>query len=134
MIRVVSALLVVAMVVYALIDCSRTPDEEMPARIPKIVWVVLIVVFPGIGALAWIVVSRASRASSASAGRPGLWSGPQRPARPRRRGPVAPDDDPEFLERLERERRRRNAEEREQRRSEEPDDGTNADDSTTGRT
>lgn len=114
MLRILPAVLLIALVVYALIDCVRTPDDDMPAGIPKVLWVVLIIVFPGIAALAWIVVSRVARANAdtASNGRPGLWSSPS-PQRPvRRSGPLAPDDDPEFLARLEAERRRAERERR----------------------
>ncbi|PFG40350.1 phospholipase D-like protein [Georgenia soli] len=114
MLRILPAVLLIALVVYALIDCVRTPDDDMPAGIPKVLWVVLIIVFPGIAALAWIVVSRVARATAdnASNGRPGLWSSPS-PQRPvRRSGPLAPDDDPDFLARLEAERRRADRERR----------------------
>lgn len=114
MLRILPAVLLIALVVYALIDCVRTPDEDMPAGIPKVLWVVLIIVFPGIAALAWVVVSRVARATAESSSnrRPGLWSSPS-PQRPTRRtGPLAPDDDPEFLARLEAERRQAERERR----------------------
>ncbi|PYF99571.1 Phospholipase_D-nuclease N-terminal [Georgenia satyanarayanai] len=89
----------IALVVYALVDCVRTNNADMPGGLPKALWAILIVVFPGAGALAWLVVSRATRQAagqvrggSAPVGRPSR-PGPRRPA-PR---PLAPDDDPEFL-------------------------------------
>ncbi|WP_127132124.1 PLD nuclease N-terminal domain-containing protein [Georgenia sp. SYP-B2076] len=102
--KLLPVILLLAVIIYALIDCVRTPEDSMPAGIPKALWVVLILVFPGLGALAWLVISRIARAEAAqqSGTRPGPWTAP--PAR--RRGPVAPDDDPEFLARLEAERRR----------------------------
>lgn len=103
--RVLLPLLVFGLVVYALIDCVRTPDEEMPVGMPKVLWVVLIILFPGIAAVAWIVVSRVARAQSHGPARQGLWSAPPPPQAPRRSGPLAPDDDPEFLRRLEAQRR-----------------------------
>ncbi|MFH5822000.1 PLD nuclease N-terminal domain-containing protein [Georgenia sp. AZ-5] len=107
--RVVAVVLLLAVIIYALIDCVRTPGPSMPAGIPKAGWVVLILVFPGLGAVAWLVISRVARAETGGRGgaarRPGQWSpGPSRPGR--RSGPVAPDDDPDFLARLEAERRR----------------------------
>ncbi|WP_052436224.1 PLDc N-terminal domain-containing protein [Georgenia sp. SUBG003] len=108
MLRILPAVILIALVVYALIDCVRTPDDDMPAGMPKVLWIVLIIVFPGIAAVAWIVVSRVARATSGETtrSRPGVWSSPS-PRKPvRRSGPVAPDDDPEFLARLEAERRR----------------------------
>ncbi|GAA4418321.1 PLD nuclease N-terminal domain-containing protein [Georgenia halophila] len=116
-------ILIFAMVVYALIDCSRTPDDEMPAGLPKVLWIILIVLVPAVGALAWIIVSRVSRskAQTTTDRRPGVWSAPTDRKPIRRSGPVAPDDDPEFLNRLERERRRA---ERERQARERRDDGT----------
>ncbi|WP_193312879.1 PLD nuclease N-terminal domain-containing protein [Georgenia subflava] len=108
MLRLLLVILPLALVIYALIDCARTPDDEMPAGIPKIVWIVLIILFPGIAALAWIIVSRVARSEATAAARvrPGLWSSPTPPRPVRRHGPLAPDDDPDFLARLESERRR----------------------------
>ncbi|MCK6209795.1 PLDc N-terminal domain-containing protein [Georgenia sp. EYE_87] len=113
--RILPVVLLIALVVYALIDCVRTPDDDMPVGIPKVLWVILIILFPGIAALAWIVVSRVARANAAKAAgpvRPGLWSSPTPPRPVRRSGPVAPDDDPEFLARLEADRRRAERERR----------------------
>ncbi|WP_448073470.1 PLD nuclease N-terminal domain-containing protein [Georgenia yuyongxinii] len=114
--RLFPVILLVAVIVYALIDCVRTPGDRMPAGIPKVLWLVLIVVFPGLGALAWIVISRIALAeTSRQAGtrpRPGLWSAEPNRRTPWRSGPVAPDDDPEFLARLEAERRRAERERR----------------------
>lgn len=99
MLRYLPFILLVALVVYALVDCVRSDDADMPVGLPKALWVILIVVFPGAGALAWLVVSRVSRQAagqvrggSGPVGHPSR-PGPRRPA-PR---PIAPDDDPEFL-------------------------------------
>lgn len=106
--RFLPVILLVVLVVYALIDCVRSDDADLPAGLPKAVWVILIVVFPGIGALAWLVVSRVHRqAQQASRGSTTLF--PRGPGRPTSRRPaprpVAPDDDPEFLASLDRPRR-----------------------------
>lgn len=102
-----------ALLIYALIDCARTPDEDMPARMPKMLWIALIVLLTPVGPIAWVIVSRVKAAEE----RGGtvertVWSserGPSfhRPVPPR---PVAPDDDPEFLRRLEQDLRRRRRE------------------------
>ena len=31
--------LVLALTIYSLLDCARTPEESMPARMPKLLWV-----------------------------------------------------------------------------------------------
>ncbi len=81
---------VLVLVVYALVDCLRTRGAEVRGM-PKALWVALIVLLPGVGALAWLLAGR-DRGSASP---------------PARRGrPVAPDDDPEFLWRLEQQRRK----------------------------
>jgi Phospholipase_D-nuclease N-terminal len=103
MARVLLVLLAVGLAVYALVDLASS-DEDERGGIPKWLWVVLIVLLPFVGAIAWILVRRSQR----SAARYGAGGRPGRPwaARRRRSGPVAPDDDPEFLWRLEQEQRR----------------------------
>ena len=114
--RALLPVLVLALTIYALLDCARTPEELMPARMPKLVWIFLIVVAMGVGPIAWIIVSRVKAAEErGGVVEPTVWSSKEgtqfrRPERPR---PVAPDDDPEFLRSLERDiRRRRRAEDR----------------------
>ena len=102
--RIVLIVLAIALVLYSLLDCARTPEEGLPARIPKFVWIILIILFPTVGAIAWIITSRVKAAEErGGVVEPTVWSSRegttfQRPARPR---PVAPDEDPEFLRSLE---------------------------------
>ena len=108
--RIVLIVLVFALTLYALLDCARTPDESMPARMPKYLWITLVVLFPTIGPIAWIIVSRVKAAEERGGYvEPTVWSSREgttfrRPQRPR---PMAPDDDPEFLRDLEQDIRRR---------------------------
>ena len=108
--RIVLIVLVFALTLYALLDCARTPDESMPARMPKYLWITLVVLFPTIGPIAWIIVSRVKAAEERGGYvEPTVWSSKEgttfrRPQRPR---PMAPDDDPEFLRDLEQDIRRR---------------------------
>jgi len=89
--RQLLVLAVFAVVVYALVDCLRTDGKDVRG-LPKPLWIVVILLTAGVGAVAWLVL--------------GKGRGPSTP--PARRGrPVAPDDDPEFLWRLEQERRRK---------------------------
>lgn len=105
--------LVLALTIYALLDCARTPDEGLPARMPKMLWVLIIVMTSGIGAIAWIIMSRVKAAEDrGGVVEPRVWSSPdatplRRPERPRQ---AAPDDDPEFLRGLEEDIRRRRRE------------------------
>ncbi|MEE6282557.1 PLD nuclease N-terminal domain-containing protein [Georgenia sunbinii] len=100
--RYLPFILILALTIYALVDCVRNDDSDMPVALPKGVWLLLIVLFPAIGPITWLVVSRASRQTareggtvyrSSSAG----YQRPARPSRPPRMRPVAPDDDPDFL-------------------------------------
>ncbi|HRW17623.1 MAG TPA: PLD nuclease N-terminal domain-containing protein [Dermatophilaceae bacterium] len=81
MIRFLPLVVELAVLVYCLIDISQRDEREI-RNLPKMWWVVLVILLPIIGGVAWLV-----------AGRPQRYGYP--PARP-----LAPDDDPEFLRRL----------------------------------
>ena len=89
--RIVLIVLVFALTLYALLDCARTPDESMPARMPKYLWITLVVLFPTIGPIAWIIFSRVKAAEERGGYvEPTVWSSKEgttfrRPARARRR-------------------------------------------------
>lgn len=82
-------LIPVALAVWAMVDVLQTPDEQLRGM-PKVLWVLLILLFTPIGPLVYLFAGkdrsqgRAQRAAQAG---------------PRGYG-MAPDDDPEFLERL----------------------------------
>lgn len=121
---------VIALALYALIDCVRTPEEDMPARMPKHLWITLILMFSTImlGPLAWIITSRVSAAEKRGGQLSGgLWSaekGVDLHLSHHASAPAAPDDDPEFLRKLDEqvqaERRRRQREQLQQNRSQRP--------------
>jgi len=81
MIRPLAVLVAAGLLVYCLIDCMQA-DEHRVRHLPRLLWMVLIVVVPVVGPVAWLLV-----------GRP-VWQAPWS-ARPNR--PAAPDDDLEFL-------------------------------------
>jgi Phospholipase_D-nuclease N-terminal len=104
MLRYLPFLLVLALWIYAFIDCLNTPEEEVRG-LPKVVWVIIILLFGEVlvGPVAWLVAGRA-RKGSAGGSTPSEWHRNHRtdgvsPARaePGARGWVAPDDNPEFL-------------------------------------
>ena len=105
MLRVLLPLIAVGLAVYALVDLASS-DEEDRGGIPKGLWVVLIVLLPFLGPIAWVLVKRSQRSTPRyrTGGRP--TTGGAGGSRRRRTGPVAPDDDPEFLWRLEQQQRR----------------------------
>ncbi|GAA4935714.1 PLD nuclease N-terminal domain-containing protein [Actinoplanes utahensis] len=94
MIRLYSlfALIDIVLIICALISCLSAEEHEIRA-LPRIVWVILILLFSPIGGIAWFVAGRPPRPVKLSNGttwRPG--SGFPEKGRPR-----SPDDDPEFL-------------------------------------
>ncbi|MEN0129428.1 MAG: PLD nuclease N-terminal domain-containing protein [Brevundimonas sp.] len=90
--RYLGTLLVIGLVVYAAIGIVRSEPAER-LNVPRPLWLLVVVLFPVIGAVVWIVVSTTHRASK---------------PRTIAHGPSAPDDDEEFLWRLDEERRRTN--------------------------
>lgn len=92
MIRLLPWLLTIAVTVYAVVDCVQTDDAQVRG-LPKLLWLLLILLFPIVGAIAWFIAGRPQRGT---AGRGPSGRGPtHRPPPPR-----GPDDDPDFLRRL----------------------------------
>ncbi|RAJ38764.1 phospholipase D-like protein [Kitasatospora sp. SolWspMP-SS2h] len=93
MLRVVPVVALLALWVWAFIDCLTTPEDEV-RHLPKVVWVIVVLLFPLVGSIAWLVAGRdrarrrASRPSGPAAGSRSYGSAGR---------PLAPDDDPEFL-------------------------------------
>lgn len=124
---------VIALALYALIDCVRTPEEDMPARMPKHLWITLILMFSTIvlGPLAWIITSRVSAAEKRGGQLSGgLWSaekGVDLHLSRHASAPAAPDDDPDFLRKLDEQvqaqKRRRQRDQLQQNRSQHPQTG-----------
>ncbi|MBV1848779.1 PLD nuclease N-terminal domain-containing protein [Catellatospora tritici] len=88
----------IALTVAALISCLSAEEGQIRA-LSRGIWVVIILLFSPIGAIAWFVAGREPQP------RPGTWrqgSGFPEYERPRQ---VAPDDDPEFLRRLAKEQK-----------------------------
>ncbi|WP_030379729.1 MULTISPECIES: PLD nuclease N-terminal domain-containing protein [unclassified Streptomyces] len=95
MLRYLPFLLVLALWIFAFVDCLNTPEEEVRG-LPKVVWVIVILLFGEVlvGPVAWLIAGKVRRpAGAAGAGR---W--------------VAPDDNPEFLRSLGEDGKRRDAE------------------------
>jgi hypothetical protein len=91
----VVALLEIGLLIFCLIDVIQTPADEIRG-LGKGLWVVLIIILPLVGGIAWIVAGRPVRNAPGSGWRPG--SGFPESQRPRpTRAPVGPDDDPDFL-------------------------------------
>ena len=90
MLRLLPWLLTLAVTIYAVVDAIQSDDAQV-RNLPKLLWILLILLFPLVGSIAWFLAGRPPRA------RP--QRGPGRPG-PGRRPPQGPDDDPDFLRRL----------------------------------
>ena len=87
MLKIVLYALPIVLAVYALVDLVQTPDDDVQG-LPRLVWVLVIVVAWVVGPLAWLLAGRKGRRL------PGLL--PRTDGPPTRRV-IAPDDDPDFL-------------------------------------
>jgi hypothetical protein len=90
MLRLLPWLLTLAVTIYAVVDAIQSDDAQV-RNLPKLLWILLILLFPLVGSIAWFLAGRPPRS------RP--QRGPGRPG-PGRRPPQGPDDDPDFLRRL----------------------------------
>jgi hypothetical protein len=85
---VVYGVVTLVMLVYAVVDLTRTPGAQV-RTLPKPLWYLVLLLLPLLGSVAWLFLGRARRDGGASE--------PAPPARP-----VAPDDDEDFLRELRR--------------------------------
>ena len=108
MVRILFFVAMIALTIYAAADWHRTLEDEMPGKLPKAIWLLIILftaTIAAIGPIVWLALRWVSRAEKKQTRAP---KAPQRP--------TAPDDDPEFLFRLERDiQRKRHEEERRKR-------------------
>ena len=93
LLRGLPVLLELGLLVFCLIDAIQTPAEDC-RNLAKGLWILLIVLLPVVGGIAWLVAGRPQRAAT-----PYRTTGFPEYERTRQR-PLAPDDDPEFLARL----------------------------------
>jgi hypothetical protein len=85
-------LLYIGLTAYVISDIAQHRDEE-PYRLPKVLWVLIVLFAPYVGALAWLYAR---------------WSNPSQPPRSRDYRAPNPDDDPAFrVWLIEQERRKR---------------------------
>ncbi|MFP8886965.1 MULTISPECIES: PLD nuclease N-terminal domain-containing protein [Streptomyces] len=113
MLRLLPTVLILAVWIYAFIDCLNTPENEV-RKLPKPAWVFIIVLFGSVlfGPIAWFLAGRPRR------------NAPYGATRPTERRWVAPDDNPDFLKSInERGRQRPGTPEPEQERKREQERG-----------
>jgi len=85
--RILPPLLALALWIWAFIDCLTTPEDEV-RHLPKVIWVIIVLFFPLLGSIAWLVAGKQ---------RGGVHPARAAAAEQHRGRSLAPDDDPEFL-------------------------------------
>ena len=98
----------ISLLVYCVLDVIRTPEDQV-RNLPKLLWLLLVVLLPLAGGVAWLFAGRPASGGGRSVPYKGNTGQPPR-------GPVRagnPDDDEEFLRSLRRraEEQRRKAQE-----------------------
>ena len=88
MLRVLAAIALLVFTVYCVVDAVQSEDHEVRG-LPKILWIVLVLFFPLVGGIAWLIAGRPKSILDVILGDRNSGSGP--------RGPLGPDDDPDFL-------------------------------------
>ena len=102
----VLALVEIVLLAYCVLNIITTPEGEV-RNLPKLLWLLLVVVLPLVGGIAWLLAGRPQRPAGSlpSRGDQGVRPASGRP----RPAPVPPDDDEAFLrglrERAEQQRR-----------------------------
>lgn len=121
MLRYLPFILVLAVWIYAFIDCLNTPEKEV-RKLPKVAWVIIILLFGQVllGPVAWFIVGRPRK------------NAPYGATRPDERRWVAPDDNPEFLKSINEAQTRGPREEPEPKPDEPGKDGVADGDTSTG--
>jgi hypothetical protein len=84
---VLLVLVPLVLTIWAVIDAIQTKDTNV-LYLPKLIWILLILLFPTVGAIAWFVTGRQRGPRSGH-------RGSSYPGAPR-----GPDDDPDFLRSL----------------------------------
>ncbi|OUC98609.1 PLD nuclease N-terminal domain-containing protein [Streptomyces swartbergensis] len=90
MLRVLMFLVPLALSVYAFIDCISTKDDDI-RHMPKPLWAILVLLFPLVGSISWLIAGKKRGAAAGGRPRPRQW--------------VAPDDNPDFLKSLDDDKR-----------------------------
>jgi hypothetical protein len=110
------ALIELILLVYCVLNVITTPESEV-RNLPKLLWLVLVIILPLIGGIAWLIAGRPQSRSARPGGLPYKGNTGRFPEydRPGRAVASNPDDDEAFLRRLREraeEQRRRAAQER----------------------
>lgn len=95
LLRALPLLIELGLTIFCLIDCVQSPEGAV-RNLSKGWWLLIILFFPIVGGIAWLVAGRPTRETYT----PYAAGFPEHQRAAPRRGPLAPDDDPEFLSEL----------------------------------
>ena len=109
----------ICLVVYCVLNIITTPEEQI-RNLPKLLWLVLVLFFPIVGGVAWLVAGR-PQGPATSLPYKGNRGIPPEYDRPGRATAFSPDDDEAFLRSL-RERAEQQRKKAEQERKQREDD------------
>ena len=93
------ALIAFAVWVFCIIDVITTPEGGC-RNLPKLLWLLIVVILPDVGSIAWLVAGRnwnTGTGNSSDKGNAGAAPVRTRPGRAGPSRPANPDDDEEFL-------------------------------------
>jgi len=86
--------------IFCIVDVISS-EPTIVRNLPKLVWLLIVIILPDIGSITWLILGRPRGAALA----PGAtWTRPQAPRRSAP-GPVGPEDSPHFLKSIDDERR-----------------------------
>ena len=88
------AIAIFAFWVYCILDVIAT-DESLMRNMPKVLWLIVVIILPTVGSVAWLVLGRPQNASFV----PGESAARPLPRREKSR-PLGPEDSPEFITEL----------------------------------
>lgn len=98
---VVIGLAFLAFWLYCLFDVITTPEEHV-RNLPKMLWVLIVVLLVTVGGLLWMLLGRPLQQEAHTPGAAGSGGGFLGVPKRRPPAPRGPEDDPEFLRSLER--------------------------------
>lgn len=93
--------------VYCVLDVIAS-DQSVIRNLPKLAWVFIVILFPPVGPIAWLLLGRPQSAGFAPGSTERQQHVPRHPPAPQGPSspPKGPDDNPEFLRNIEAERLR----------------------------
>ena len=103
MIDVLPEIVTVVFLIFCLIDCIQT-DSILVRNLPKVAWIILIILLPLVGGVAWLVAGRPQRSEAPGAAAP--WSFTRTADHPQNQPPASARASTEIDDQLRRDQER----------------------------